>query len=336
MIFFSGISLKEFPKKGAKNPQDRKSPKEPIPAFSHCSKHHNPSPSIQMPQRNIKRPIKIKDRHSGRVLFETEAETLKDALEEAIMFGVNLWSADLRNADLGGACLAQAELSNADFSGANLFNATLWRAALTGARFCNVDLRYANVRYANLYKAVLRSSNLVGADFLQSNLTQADFRNSDVEGILLRGANLADTYLDPRPKAPEEGSFVGWKEVYDKRGNSVMAKLLVLEDAKRTTPLVGRTCRAEFVKVLELSPSVSAAREKFYPDRIYRVGEVTQPICYNDDVNVVCTEGIHFQLTREDAYRRWYPPLIPAAEYWKSATHREWVWAAKHLGREVL
>ena len=37
-----------------------------------------------------KKPIEIKDRHSGRVLFETEAETLKDALEEAVMSGTNL------------------------------------------------------------------------------------------------------------------------------------------------------------------------------------------------------------------------------------------------------
>ena len=68
-----------------------------------------------------KRPIEIKDRHSGRVLFETEAETLKDVVEEAVISGVNLSCADLRNADVGGACLAGAQLSNADFSGANLF-----------------------------------------------------------------------------------------------------------------------------------------------------------------------------------------------------------------------
>jgi uncharacterized protein YjbI with pentapeptide repeats len=89
-----------------------------------------------------KRPIEIKDRHSGRVLFETEAETLKDALEEAVMFGVNLSCADLRNADLGGAYLASAQLSNADFSGANLFKAILMKSHLMGTRFCNVDLRY--------------------------------------------------------------------------------------------------------------------------------------------------------------------------------------------------
>jgi uncharacterized protein YjbI with pentapeptide repeats len=77
-----------------------------------------------------KRPLKIKDRYSGRILFETEAEMLKDALEEAVMSGVNLSCADLRSADLGGAYLAGAQLSNADFSGANLFGITVDKATL--------------------------------------------------------------------------------------------------------------------------------------------------------------------------------------------------------------
>jgi len=77
-----------------------------------------------------KMPIKIKDRYSDRMLFETEEKTLKNALEEAVVLGVNLSCADLRNADLGGASLNGAHLSNADFSGANLFRITLNRATL--------------------------------------------------------------------------------------------------------------------------------------------------------------------------------------------------------------
>ena len=82
-------------------------------SFQRCSKRHNPSPSKSRLNASAKhkRPIEIKDRYSGRVLFETEAETLKDALEEAVMSGVNLSCADLRNADLGGAYLAGAQLS---------------------------------------------------------------------------------------------------------------------------------------------------------------------------------------------------------------------------------
>jgi len=272
------------------------------------------------------------------VLFETEAETLKDALEEAVELGVNLFCADLRNADLGGAYLADANLSNADFSGANLFNAVLWQSSLIGARFCNVGLRYADVRYAKLKKAVLRSSDLTCAQFLQSDLTKADFRDSDLEGAQLRGTNLTGTSFDPRPMAPEEGSFVAWKRVFDKQGNPVIATVLIPEEAQRTPPLVRRVCRAEFVKILELSRGVSLAKCKFYPDRIYYVDGTVRDVAYDEDVQIGCSlYGIHFYLTREEAEKltgRWFQfPFVPVAEYWKSAIYRSWVDGAKCLNQ---
>jgi len=108
---------------------------------------------------------------------------------------------------------------------------------------------------------------LTFAQFLQSNLTRADFQGSDLEGAELRNANLTGTYFDPRLTAPKEGSFVAWKGLLDKQGNLVIARVLIPEDAKRTTPLVGRMCRAEFVKVLELSCDISFAKCRLYPDR---------------------------------------------------------------------
>ena len=286
-----------------------------------------------------KKPFKIKDRYSGRVLFETEAETLRDALEEAVELQVKLTCADLRNADLGGACLAQAQLSNADFSGANLFNATLWKATLIGTRFCNVDLRSSNIKYANLKKAVLQNSELICTCFLGSNLTQADLRSSNLEGADLQGANLTGTSFDPRPMAPEKGSFVAWKRVFDERGDLLIAKLLIPEDAKRLTPLVGRVCRAEFVKVLELSRDASFAKCRYYPHRIYYVGGAVHDVSYCDDVQIGCSPyGIQFYLTYEEVgpdrgFPDWYPPLVSAVEYWKSPIYKGRVDGAKCINQ---
>jgi AraC-like DNA-binding protein/quercetin dioxygenase-like cupin family protein len=281
-----------------------------------------------------KRPIEIKDRHSGRVLFETEVETLKDALEEAVALRVNLSCADLRNLDLRGACLANAELSNADFSGADLSNAILWKATLIGTRFCNVNLRHTNFRHAKLKKAVLKNSNLIGINFLGSDLTQADFRNSNLEGAELRDANLTHTYFDARLKAPEKGSFVGWKRIYDIQGNSAIAKLLIPEDAKRTTPLGGRYCRAEFVKVLELNSAVLFAKSKLYPTSIYYVGGIVRATYYESDVRAGYAYGIGFFLTREEAEQH-YGPLcsVPAVEYWKTEAYRGWLAGAKCINQ---
>jgi len=287
-----------------------------------------------------KRPFKIKDRYSGRVLFETEAETLKDAVEEAVTLQVSLTCADLRNADLGGAWLAQAELSSADLSGANLFRAILHGAHLVGTRFCNVDLRYANIRRANLKKAILRNSELICACFIESNLIQADFRDSNLEAAELRGANLTSTSFDSRPMAPKEGSFEAYKAVFDKRGNPLIARILIPEDAQRTTPLVGRMCRAEFVKTLELSSDASFAKCKFWPDRVYYEGGTVNDVNYDDNIQTGCNaDGIQFYLTREEVeqhcrlFPSWYPPIISAAEYWKSAIYRGWTDGAKYVNQ---
>src|SRR3972149_3248625 len=112
--------------------------------------------------------IKISITHwiTGSVLFEYETEnnTIKKTLEEAVSRGANLQGADLQGADLRGADLQGANLREADLQGANL-----WRA----------DLRGANLRGANLQGANLREADLRGANLWGTNLQEADHRGTD-------------------------------------------------------------------------------------------------------------------------------------------------------------
>ena len=64
--------------------------------------------------------------------------------------------------------------------------------------------------------------------------------------------------------------------------------------AKRTSSLVGRKCRAEYVKVLEGSGISRRGGE-------YKEGKLVYPDSYDDDIRVECTHGIHFFMTREEA-----------------------------------
>ncbi len=59
----------------------------------------------------MKIKLEIKNRFTGKVLFEFETEnnTIKETLKQALLSGANL-----RNADLGGADLGGADLRNAD------------------------------------------------------------------------------------------------------------------------------------------------------------------------------------------------------------------------------
>jgi len=72
--------------------------------------------------------IQIKNRFSGKVIFETETGNIKSCLLQAIKEG-----ADLERANLYGANLEGADLERANLERANLYGADLERANLRGA-----------------------------------------------------------------------------------------------------------------------------------------------------------------------------------------------------------
>ena len=119
--------------------------------------------------------IQIKSRWHEKVLWEGEAELLKEAIEVAVK-----QRADLSGANLCGASLYGANLSKAYLPGANLPGADLSEADLSGA-----NLYRANLSEANLSEANFCGANLCGANFCGAYLSKATFSRAD-----LRGANL--------------------------------------------------------------------------------------------------------------------------------------------------
>ena len=150
----------------------------------------------------------------------------------------------------------------------------------------------AKLRWANLQGANLHGANLQGADLSGANLQGADLQGAILQGANLRGADLQGADLPHFQICPEEGSFIGWKKLY----RNVVAKLLIPAEAKRTSSLVGRKCRAEFVKVIE-------GRGFSMQDGVteYREGSLVYPDKYDDDIRIECTHGIHFFMTRKEA-----------------------------------
>ncbi len=98
----------------------------------------------------------------GNVLWESEKETIKEAVLEKYAVDANLRDANLRGADLRGADLRDANLRDANLRGANLRDANL-----RGADLRDANLRGADLYDANLYGADLRGANLYGADLWQ-------------------------------------------------------------------------------------------------------------------------------------------------------------------------
>jgi hypothetical protein len=182
-------------------------------------------------------------------------------------------------ADLRGADLCMADLHEAD-----LHEADLHEADLRGANLHEANLRGANLRGADLYGA-----NLYEADLRGANLHEADLRGADLRGANLRMANIEDARLPAYTICPEEGGFVAWKKV-----DTGVIKLYIPAKAKRTSSLVGRKCRAEFVKVLRGSG-------KSERGGIYKQGKIYRSDSYDPDPRVECSSGVHFFMTRKEA-----------------------------------
>ena len=224
-------------------------------------------------------------------------------LTDAILTGANLSRVDLTGAraNLSRANLIGANLFGANLSGANLSYANLIGAILADANLTGADLSSANLSYANLAGANLSSANLSRVDLTCVNLSYADLSYADLSGSDLTGSNLTGTILPAFQICPETGAFTAWKILQDRR----IAELRIPADAKRTSSLVGRKCRAERVEVVGIiDPSTGqqvgtgSSRHDATP---YVVGQTVTPDSYDDDIRVECTHGIHFFITRQEA-----------------------------------
>ena len=89
--------------------------------------------------------FEIKHKTTEKVLFSTDAENFKMAIEKAVKE-----VADLRGADLKWANLRDADLKWANLRGANLKNVDLRDADLRGTYLRDTDLRDTNLRDTDL------------------------------------------------------------------------------------------------------------------------------------------------------------------------------------------
>ena len=238
----------------------------------------------------------LKGDQDGASANLTDANLSGANLARASLFRANLSRANLSYASLPGANLSRAILADAILTGANLTDARLPGANLSRAILANARLPGANLSYANLSRAILTGANLSYAD-----LSYADLSGANLTGANLSDAILTGTILPAFRICPETGVFTAWKMLRDRR----IAELRVPADAKRTSSLIGRKCRAERVDVvgivdLSTGQQVGIGLSK-HDATPYIVGQTVTPDSYDDDIRVECTHGIHFFITRQEA-----------------------------------
>lgn len=251
---------------------------------------------------DIKEILKL---HEKWILNSSEGK--RADLRGAYLSGANLKrtklrGANLRGSDLSGANLSEAYLSEADLSGADLYGANLSEADLCGA-----DLSGANLSEAYLYGANLSEADLSGVDLSEADLSEADLSGADLSGADLRSANLSRASgLNVPYVCPIEGSFIGFKRALSEGDTSVIIKLLIPEDAKRSSATT-RKCRCDKAKVLDIqtlegeSIKDIIAHSYYAKSFTYKIGTIVSVDNFNEDRFKECAPGIHFFIDRSEA-----------------------------------
>jgi hypothetical protein len=161
------------------------------------------------------------------------------------------------------------------------------------------DVKFINCTFKN----DIVNLSAFDVEFIDCDLTEVVFKEmEDFTGI-----KYINCKLPPFQIVPSSGSFTGWKKV---RGGYVL-KLLIPANAKRTSSLVGRKCRASKVKVLSAEPSTENSYtpkvkpRKFYSmyDNCfsYELGKIVEEPTYDPTIFKECSRGIHFFMTKQEA-----------------------------------
>jgi len=91
---------------------------------------------------------------------------------------------------------------------------------------------------------------------------------------------------------PTTGSFRAWKKT-----TAGVIEIEIPSKSKRTSSLIGRKCRAGFIKVITPGGKSPTKGNLDYSKK----GSIVRADSFDSDIRVECTNGIHFFMTKEEA-----------------------------------
>ena len=202
----------------------------------------------------------------------------------------------------GGIEGKRAVIENKDMRHTDLSNINLSRAILTGNDMRHTDLSSINLSHAKLIGNDMRWIDMSYADLRYAKLTGNDMTYTDTRFIYMRDTCIEDCII---PMAcPSDGAFIGWKKARH-CGEAVLVKLLIPEDAKRSSA-TGRKCRCDKARVIEIlsmkdNKELEYAVSGYDRDFVYKKGETVCEPNFCEDRFKECAEGIHFFIDRKEA-----------------------------------
>lgn len=225
-------------------------------------------------------------------------EQLKSAIDNRKLGRLSFVEHHFKDMDLSGFNLSNIDFSHSDFENVTMEKADLSKSVLHHTYFS--------------HGCSFRGANFIGADLTGSIFRYCDFEDSNMCGANLycsvfEFANMKNIKTDNQTKyfemrCPEEGAFLGYKRCF----NDLLVQLLIPADAKRCSSTTD-ACRCNKAKVLsihtfDMSQKVEEAWSVVDEEFVYRVGEYVSVSDFNEDRWMESTTGIHFWMTREEAY----------------------------------
>jgi hypothetical protein len=250
----------------------------------------------------------LKDVRNGKRLnFEKCDLTALDMtganMTDAIMSGATMTRANMTGTNMTRAIMTGAIMARANMAGANMTGAIMVRANMPGAIMSGANMTDVNMTDAIMTRAVMTDANMTRAVMTDAIMVRANMTRAIMTGAIMDRANMTDAIMTGAilphfAIVPEEGTFIAFKKVY-----GAVLKIEVPATARRTSSLVGRKCRAEFVRVLEaVSGDTNAPYLGLHDDKTqYIPGKITTADSFDGDIRVECTHGIHFFMTRQEA-----------------------------------
>ena len=168
-------------------------------------------------------------------------------------------------------------------------------------------MRLIDMRDTNLRSAILKCNDMRWIDMSYADLRYATLIANDMTYTDMRCTYMRDTCIEDCliPMAcPSDGAFIGWKKARH-CGEAVLVKLLIPEDAKRSSA-AGRKCRCDKAKVIEIltlkgNIEVESAVSNYDSSFIYKKGEVVCEPNFCENRFKECATGIHFFIDRKEA-----------------------------------
>lgn len=168
-------------------------------------------------------------------------------LNNANLSAADLRSVELSSADAVGCRFTRASLQNAEFVGANLRHADFRDADCTGAVFTRVDLSSAKLTHAKFVSANFRDARLLeaqieGADFSDANFTGAMLLRLDLRTATISRANFCMAKMvgcNLEGVRMRHGNFFRAELRYALLSNSIMPRAIFREAYLRDTGLAG-------------------------------------------------------------------------------------------------